>query len=187
MMPYDPEKAAQTIAYFAMREGGLINVLKVIKLVYLADRESVRRRGHPIQSEPRFSLPHGPVNSTTLDHLNGAYRDNQPIWQSVLDARAGNNVGLADAGLSEDQLEKLSKRELSILNDVWEQVGHMDRFDLADWTHIPENVPEWEEPNGSRKGISLERMMAAVGLDHPIERAREQASLKEAQNLLASL
>lgn len=186
-MPYDPEKAAQTIAYFAKREGGSINVLKVIKLIYLADRESVRHRGHPIQNEPRFSLPHGPVNSTTLDHLNGAYRDSQPIWQSVLDARAGNNVGLADGNLSEDKLEKLSKRELGILNDVWEQVGHMDRFDLADWTHIPENVPEWEEPNGSRKGISLERIMAAVGLDHPIERAREQASLTEAQNLLASL
>jgi uncharacterized phage-associated protein len=186
-MPYDPLKAAQTIAYFAMRAGGSINVLKAIKLVYLADRESVRRRGHPIQSEPRFSLPHGPVNSTTLDHLNGAYRENQPIWQSVLDARAGNNVGLVNGNLSEDNLETLSKRELSILNDIWEQMGHMDRFDLADWTHIPENVPEWEDPNGSRKGISLERMMAAVGLDHPIERAKEQASLDDALSLLVSL
>jgi len=186
-MAYDPIKAAQTIAYFAMREGGSINVLKVIKLVYLADRESTRLRGHPIQDEPRFSLPHGPVNSTTLDHLNGAYRDNQPVWQKVLRDRADNKVGLASDDLTEDELDMLSKRELSILKEVWDAVGHMDGFELADWTHMPENVAEWQEPNGSRLPISLERMMAAVGLDHPIERAREQTSLKDAQNILASL
>ncbi len=186
-MPYDAKKAAQTIAYFAMREGGSINVLKAIKLVYLADSESILRRGHPIQEEPRFSLPHGPVNSTTLDHLNGAYRENQPIWQSLLDARAGNNVGLANEALSVDDLDSLSDRELTILDSVWNRVGHMDRFELADWTHQPENVPEWEDPDGSRKSISLERMMAAVGLDHPIERAREHASLVDAYKLLASL
>lgn len=186
-MPYNPEKAAQTIAYFAMREGGSINVLKVIKLVYLADRESLRLRGHPIQDEPRFSLPHGPVNSTTLDHLNGAYRENQPVWQTVLKDRADNKVGLANKGLTEAELDMLSKRELSILNDIWDKLGHMDRFDLADWTHLPENVAEWQDPDGSRRAISLERMMAAVGLDHPIERAREHTSLKEAQNILASL
>lgn len=186
-MPYQPEKAAQTIAYFAMREGGSINVLKAIKLVYLADSESIRQRGHPMQDEPRFSLPHGPVNSMTLDHLNGAYRENQAIWQSLLDARAGNKVGLANEKLSSDDLDSLSDRELSILDSVWNRVGHMDRFELADWTHLPENVPEWEDPDGSRKSISLERMMAAVGLDHPIERAREQASLSDAYKLLASL
>lgn len=187
VMPYDPEKAAQTIAYFAMREGGSINVLKVVKLVYLADRESVRRRGHPIQNEPRVSMPHGPVNSLTLDYLNGSYREKLSVWQSLLDDRAGHDVGLASQELSEDSLDKLSRREVSILNDVWQQVGHMNGFDLADWTHDPANVPEWEDPKGSSKTISLERMMVAVGLDHSIERAREQSSLGAAQDLLASL
>lgn len=186
-MPYDPKKAAQTIAYFAMREGGSIGVLKVIKLVYLADRKSVRLRGHPIQDEPRFSLPYGPVNSTTLDHLNGAYPENQPVWQELLEARAGNNVGVANTDLTKTDLDILSMRELSILNDVWAEFGDMDSIALADWTHVPENVAEWQNPNGSRRTISLERMMAAVGLDHPIERAREHASLKEAQDILASL
>ncbi len=157
-MPYNSQKAAQTIAFFAMREGGSINVLKVIKLVYLADRESLRLRGHPIQDEPRYSLPHGPVNSTTLDHLNGAYRDNQPAWQEVLEARAGNNVGVADKDMTEAKLDLMSVREISILNGIWDKLGHMDRFELADWTHVPENVVEWENPNGSNRPIPLERM-----------------------------
>lgn len=186
-MSYNPVKAAQTIAFFAMREGGSINVLKVVKLVYIADRESVRLRGHPIQDEPRYSLPHGPVNSTTLDHLNGAYKENQPSWQEVLEARAGNQVGLADNGLTESDLDTMSKREISILNDVWDRLGHMDRFELAEWTHVPENIGEWENPNGSNRPIHLERMMAAVGLDHVLERAREHNSLKASQDILASL
>ncbi|WP_460275471.1 Panacea domain-containing protein [Celeribacter sp. ULVN23_4] len=185
-MPYNPRKAAQTIAFFAMKEGHAINVLKVIKLVYLADRESVRARGFPIQQEARVSMPYGPVNSVTLGWVNGSYRDNGE-WSSVLSDRSNHRVGLCDANMTADDLDELSTHELGILETVWNQFGDMDRFDLADWTHDPNNVPEWENPNGSSVPIPLERMMSAVGLDRPIERAREQESLDQAHNILASL
>ncbi|MEM1009314.1 MAG: Panacea domain-containing protein [Myxococcota bacterium] len=185
-MPYNPRKAAQTIAFFAIKEGHAVNVLKVIKLVYLADRESVRVRGFPIQQEARVSMPHGPVNSVTLDWVNGSYRDSGE-WSSVLSDRSNNRVGLCDAQMTTDDLDELSARELQILQVVWDEFGHMDRFDLADWTHDPKNVPEWENPHGSSLPIPLERMMTAVGLDRPIERAREQESLNQAHNVLASL
>lgn len=186
-MSYDPCKAAQALAFFAMREGGEIHVLKAIKMVYLADRESVRLRGHTMHNEPRFSLDHGPVNSMTLDHINGANRENQEIWQQYLEARAGNSpkIGLANHELSDDDLFSLSVCEMKILLSVWDEFGHMDRFDLAEWTH--ENLSEWRDPNGSRLSISLDRMMAAIGLDHPIERAREQRDLNNAYNILAAL
>lgn len=183
-MPYDPVKAAQTIAYFAMREGNTINVLKVIKLVYLADRESVRLRGHPIQDEVRVSMPHGPVNSTTLDYLNGAYFDDGG-WSEFLRDREDNNVGLSKHDLTPDNLNALSERELGILDTVWGQFGHMDRFDLAEWAH--NNLAEWQDPNGSSTPIPMDRMMTAVGLDNPIERARELKALDQSSNLLASL
>lgn len=185
-MPYNPLKAAQTIAFFAMQEGHAINILKVIKLVYLADKESVRVRGFPIQQEARVSMPHGPVNSVTLDWVNGSYRDNGE-WSSVLNDKSNHRVGCCDATLTIDDLDELSVRELRIMQDVWDQFGHMDGFQLADWTHDPNNVPEWENPNGSSVPIPLERMMSAAGLDRPIERAREQDSLNQAHDILASL
>lgn len=183
-MPYLPRKAAQIIAFFAMKEGGKINVLKVIKLVYLADRESVRRRGHPILDESRVSMPHGPVNSLTLDYLNGFYRDDGG-WSQFLTDRANNDVGLANSEITHEMLDELSQREISILENIWAEFGDMDRFDLADWTH--DNVAEWEDPNGSSRQIPLERMISAVGLDKPIERARELESLNKATSFLASL
>lgn len=183
-MPYNPRKAAQTIAFFALKEGGAISVLKVVKLVYLADRESLRQRGHPIQFETRVSMTHGPVNSTTLDYLNGSYRDDGG-WSDFLSDRANNNVGLANQNMTLEALDELSEREIGLLERVWSEFGHMDRFDLADWTH--DNIPEWEDPNGSSLRIPLDRMMAAVGLERPIERARELESLDQASALLGSL
>jgi uncharacterized phage-associated protein len=184
-MTYNPQKAAQTIAFFAIKQGGTVNLLKAVKLVYMADRNSVELRGHPIQDEPRVSMPFGPVNSTTLNHINGAYRDNQPAWQAILDDRAGNMVGLTNEQLSVDELDQLSPRELAILENLWSEFGHMSGLDLADWTH--DNLVEWEDPNGSSRPITLERIMTAVGLEHSIERAREYESLQDAHDILASL
>ncbi len=185
-MSFNPRKAAQTIAFFIMEEGHPINILKAIKLVYLADRESVRVRGYPIQNEARVSMPHGPVNSVTLDWVNGSYRDNGE-WSSFLSDRSNNRVGLSVATVTTEALDELSSREIEILKRVWNDFGHMGGFDLADWTHDPNNVPEWENPSGSSVAIPLERIMSAVGLDQPIERAREQESLNKAYNILDSL
>jgi len=183
-MPYDPKKAAQTIAFFAMQEGGTINLLKVVKLVYLADRESLKRRGHTIQDEARVSMPYGPVNSTTLNYLNGAYRDDGG-WSGYLQDRARHDVGLSDQELTPNALDALSERELAILADVWAEFGRMDRFELAHWTH--DHIAEWQDPLGSAIPIPLDRIMAAVGLEKPVERARELESLNHASNILASL
>ncbi len=185
-MAYNPKKAAQTIAFFAMQGGGQLNVMKAVKLVYLSDRESVARRGHPIQDEPRYSLPHGPINSTTLDYLNGAYRDDGG-WSNYLTDRDNHFVGLTDDKLSAEALDMLSEAELGILADVWKQFGHMDRFDLSDWTHDPENVPEWRNPNGSSIRITLEQMMQSLGLNGAKQRAAEVESLDRAGDFLASL
>lgn len=184
IMPYDPQKAAQTIAFFAMQEGNTINVLKVIKLVYLADRESLRRRGHPIQHEARVSMPHGPVNSTTLDYLNGAYRDDGG-WSVYLSDRSEYRVGIANANLTVGDLDALSSSEIEILRDVWAEFGGMSGFDLADWTH--NNIVEWQNPDGSSVPIPLDRMMTAVGLDRPIERANELLEIDNASRTLSSL
>lgn len=187
-MTYNPRKAAQTIAYFALQSGGAaVSVLKAVKLVYLADRESVKRRGHPIQNEARVSMPHGPVNSITYDYLSGVYDPEGVGWADFLKDREDHNVGLANANITVDDLDELSQAELAILADVWTQFGNMNKWALRDWTHVAENVPEWKDPNGSSRKISLQEIMQAVGIDEAKKRAREYQSLQNAQDILASL
>lgn len=187
-MPYSPRKAAQTIAFFALQTGTFsVSVLKAVKLVYLADRESVRRRGHPIQDEARVSMPHGPVNSATYEFLSGAYDPEQSGWAAYLSDKANHEVGLARNDITVEELDELSQNEIQILSDVWERFGGMDRWALRDWTHDAANVPEWKDPNGSSRRISLQEIMDAVGVDHAEERSREYQSLQKAQDILASL
>ncbi|NIZ11944.1 Panacea domain-containing protein [Phaeobacter sp. HF9A] len=178
-MSYDPRKAAQTIAYLAVKnEREPLNILKAIKLVYLADRESVRRSGFTIQDEPHYSMPHGPVNSTTYRFINGEVPPQEANgWSEFLTDRNGHRVGLANPQIDPDDLDELSDAEIAVLDDVWEQFGHLTQWQLVEWTHDPHNVPEWEDPHGSSAPIPLRRMMDALGIQNAADQetfVREQ-------------
>lgn len=177
-MSYDPRKAAQTIAYLAVKNGRHpLNILKAIKLVYLADRESVLRSGYPIQDEQHYSMPHGPVNSTTYRFIKGEI---PPVeadgWGEFLTDRNEHRVGLVNRHIDPDDLDELSDAEIAVLDDIWDRFGHMSEWQLVDWTHDPHNVPEWEDPNGSAAPIPLRRMMEALGIQNA---ADQEAAVRE--------
>lgn len=185
-MSYDPRKAAQTIAYLTIKNGRHpLNILKAVKLVYLADRESVRRHGFPIQDEAHYSLPHGPVNSTTYAFIKGEVPPDQTAgWAEFLTDRSNHRIGLRDRDIDPDDLDELSDADIAVLEAVWEQFGHMSAWDLVDWTHDPHNVPEWEDPNGSSQPIPLRRMMDALGIESA---ADQEAIVNESRRASAFL
>ena len=171
-MAYEARRAAETIAYLLLKNGKRsMDKLKLIKLVYLADRESLRRIGHPIQSEARCSLPHGPVNSLTLDCLNGKFPSASDAtgWAEILTPPDGHKVGLADKTITPDDLGELSRSDMEVLDSIWGKFGKMSSTDLVDWTHDPKNVPEWEDPGRSSKPITLLSILKAVDFENPEE------------------
>jgi len=187
-MSYDPRKAAQTIAYFAMKNGRHpLNIVKAVKLVYLADRESVSKTGFPIQDEPRVSMKHGPVNSKTYSFINGEYEPVQCGWSEFLSDRSNHRIGLARADLSVDDLDELSDADIQTFDDVWDKFGRMNQWDLVEWTHKTKNVPEWENPGNSSFEIPIERMMRALSIQDASEQAELVKSLEYAKNIVKRL
>lgn len=188
-MSYDPRKAAQTIAYFAVKNGrNPLNILKAVKLVYLADRESVRRYGFPIQDEPHYSLPHGPVNSTTYEFMKGEVPPHRSGgWGEFLTDRANHRIGLRDRDIDPDNLDELSDADIAVLDDIWDRFGHMDQWQLVDWTHDPHNVPEWEDPNGSSQPIPLRRMMDALGIENAADQEQIVQDSRRASAFLKAI
>jgi uncharacterized phage-associated protein len=173
LIVFDPKKAAQVIAYFAIKSPTRsLDVIKAVKLVYLADRHSIGRWGAPILMERRVSMPHGPVNSETYAHINGEYDLSRSGWSDYLESRA-NNVLAVTPETTVAKLEELSDADIESLDATWKRFGHMNKWDLRDWTHSKANVPEWEDPNGSSVTIPLERIMTAVG----VQNASEQVEL----------
>lgn len=171
-MAYNARKAAQTIAFFAMKNGSVpLAVLKAVKLVYLADRESLHRFGFPIQDEDRVSMKHGPVNSETYSMINGESDPTLNGWSDFLRDREDNNIALAHSGLTEADLDELSDADIEVLNDVWNRFGHMSKWQIRDWTHVQANVPEWEDPGSSAWAIPIERLMRHLNVPNVEEQA----------------
>jgi uncharacterized phage-associated protein len=182
-MAYEPRKAAQLIAYLIGKSGSnSLNLLKVVKLVYLVDRESLARSGFPVLDEPRFSMPHGPVNSTTLDHLNGFYNLSPYNWADFLTDREHNVIGLSRDYIEREDLDELSDADVECADEVWRQFGGMDQWQLRDWTHDPQNVPEWQDPQGGREPITLLEILRALNVENAEEMAELSASLKTVDN-----
>ena len=188
-MSYDPRKAAQTVAYLTVKNGrSPLNILKAVKLVYLADRESVSRYGFPIQDEPHYSMPHGPVNTTTYEFMKGEIHPEAARgWSEFLTDRSNHRIGLRNPDVSVDDLDELSDADLLVLDAVWEEFGAMDQWQLRDWTHDPHNVPEWEDPNGSSQLIPLRRMMDALGIENAADQEAIVRESRRASEFLKAL
>ena len=159
---YDIPKAAQAVAYFALKSGGSINVLKLSKLMYLAERESMKRYDSPMFYDELFSMPDGPVASITLNFIDGHNED--AIWSQFVLPRSGYDIS-AVKDLSMAKLDNLSAADIEIFDDLWKQFGALDRYDLRNWTHKKENIPEWKDPNGSSISIKHKDVFNYLGKD----------------------
>jgi hypothetical protein len=64
-MAFDERKATEAAAYLLRLRGGRMSYLKLIKLLYLADREALSRWGFSVTNDRHVSMPHGPHASWT--------------------------------------------------------------------------------------------------------------------------
>ena len=189
-MTYNPRKASQTVAYFAMQTGeNEINVLKAVKLVYLADRENISRSGFPILDERRVSMRNGPVNSLTYNHLKGeVHPELDGGWSEFVEDQRGHLVGLANHSISEDDLDELSDDEVETLRIVWRKFGALDQWELVDFTHDKNNIPEWSHPKEAGSvTIPLEKIMATLSIPSVEEHVKEIESVAKASQFLKGL
>lgn len=164
---YNPRKAGQVAAFFALSEGGTINVVKLVKLIYLADRAFMNAYDEPMLMDRLVSMRHGPVDSRTYDFVN----EGGAGWDEFISGREGHTVGVSNDTLTNDDLDEVSEAELEVLTNIWNDFGHMDQWQLVDYTH--KNCPEWEDPEGSSATIPYSRVFKFLGKKRPRELEQE--------------
>ena len=180
LVGFRSRKAAQLCALFAVKDGGTIEKLKLIKLVYLAERQCLTDWQRPILFDELFSLPHGPICSSTLNGINGS------IHEQIRDdfvARNGNEI-VAMKNFGRDSLDEISDAEIDIIESVWQRFGHMTASQLRNYTH--ENCPEYTETTG-RIPIAYRELLEAVGTSPEEAEAidREISELRREESALA--
>lgn len=156
LVGFRSRKGAQLCAYFAGKSAGMIEKLKLIKLLYFAERKFLSENHHPILFDEYYSLPHGPICSGALNGIDGVIHGE--IWDDYI-ARNGNVV-VAIKTLSRDELDEVSDAELSVVDDIWQEFGHMTASQLRNYSH--EHCPEYTETTG-RIPISYKQIFEALG------------------------
>lgn len=157
---FNEEKVAQIAAYFLQKRGGQMSYLKLMKLMYLADRESMAQFEEPMSDDAWFAMDKGPVLSNVLNLIQGSSMSGQ--WDSwVAQAPVPHEVSLARPGAGRDRFDELSDADLEILDAVWDRFGGMTRWDLVDYTH--KECSEWRDPNRSALPIPPQDVFRALG------------------------
>jgi len=126
-----------------------MNYLKLLKLMYIADRESLKENHTTISGDSYVSMNHGPVLSLTYNLIKGEVQSDS--WQSSL-----QKVGFDLKLIGPAPEPGFSEADEEILVRVFKQYEHMDKWTVRDLTH---DFPEWEHPHGSSKAIPLPRLL----------------------------
>ncbi|QIO10024.1 Panacea domain-containing protein [Acinetobacter lanii] len=155
-------KATEVAAYFLTKSDGQLPVLKLMKLMYLAERESFKKNHLPIIGDLLVSMPHGPVLSLTYDRLNGNCRNT--YMSELLSDKENYNISLKKDICIDSDLKYLNYDEVKVLESVWNEFGHMGKWEIRDYTHNG-GCPEWTDPNGSSVPISYKELFKALDFD----------------------
>ena len=176
---YREDKATQAAARLLQLAGGTLNHMKLIKLLYLADRKALLQFGRPITFDWYVSMAHGPVLSFTLDKINDSPPpDGTSYWHRFISERQDHQVTL----LGPSPRDQLSPAEEQVLDAVWREFGTMNQWELRDYSH---SLPEWRDPKGSSLPIQISDILLGEGFSE--DEAREVLDTLNAEEFAARL
>lgn len=135
-----------------------MSYMKLIKLLYLADREALLEWGRPISFDRYFSMKQGPVLSRVYELINeGPTPGVETLWHQHISDPSNYEVELRDDCRS----DTLSEAERRVLARVFEEFGRMTRWEIVEWMH--DNLAEWTDPGSSAIRISYRDILEAGG------------------------
>lgn len=179
---FNEAKATQAAAFFLKLRGGQMHYIKLIKLLYLADREALLRWGLPFTTDRHVSMDHGPVGSRILNLIT---EDRvKPVWSEYISAPLGEyEVRL----LKDAPTDLLSRAEENLMTEIFENYGHRNRWDLID--NVMHKLPEWRNPCGTSIPITIREILLAGGEEDYDIRAivKEIHSMGETEEILANV
>jgi uncharacterized phage-associated protein len=154
---FDERKTAQAASLLISLAGGSLNYMVLIKLLYLADRQSLVETGVPITGDKMVAMPHGPVLSRVLDEIHlGDGLERQSAWYDYITEPVDHNVSLKRAL----EVDELSDYEIGTLSKTYEKFGSMNKWALVEFTHT---LPEWMDPKGSSSPIDPVLILREAG------------------------
>lgn len=156
-----------------------MDFLRLMKLLYLADRECLAEEGETITGDRMSALPQGPVLSTVMRLVNGT--DSQSAtWARHIRRGKNHSLHLVD----DPGTDILYQFEKEIIRRVYEKYETIPTWDIVSMTH---RLPEWLKYEGQLNSpdaknsypISIEDVLEGIGKPELISVVEERIAEKK--------
>lgn len=156
-MRFHYKKAVQVVNYLTNLNGGSIDKLSVLKLIYLADRYHLRNYIRTVTKDKYIAMRQGPVASSTKDLIEQKqeYLTSEALEYSQSFIEYDPQSFKIKSKSDVDEME-LSDSDKEALNYIFDNYGKLDSRQLVNLTH---QYPEWKkrekELNDENKCIEI--------------------------------
>lgn len=173
--------------YYLLRKLKKADKIKLVKLMYLADKYHLIRYGRTITNDDYYAMEHGPVGAMVKDVLSFDSFNIPPktfkYLSTLINRDDKNHFSVKrDAKISFDMLSDTDKESLDF---VYDKFGKMGKWELRDYTH---KYPEWYQYEDlfknkltKRERIETKELLSTLK-DDPLAMPRKH--VKESKKIL---
>lgn len=162
---FNIDKAIAAMVVF-LRRLGPMDKLKLVKLLYLADRDCFLKDGHPTTGDTPVAMDHGPVPSACLDVLNGE-----------MPSKAFSFLHMRDTEVSPDPnppsapTNLITSEEASVLEQTAQKYGSLTTSQLYRLVH---ELPEYKDAHvpGTSMPIPFAKILQHYGSEEQFRHGR---------------
>ncbi len=143
--PYDKVHAHNAILWLLNKNGGTIDKLSLIKLIFFSDVEHVLRYGRPIVGGTYFAMKHGPVSSEFYDELK---IDQYAPFALNADT---DKVHARDKA----NPDELSESDIEVMTEIFEKLSPLSPYALSELSH---EHKAWKQTDPGKTGEKRVKM-----------------------------
>ena len=171
---FGTHKVIQAAAVLLRLERGRMSYLRLLKLLYIADREYLSATGRPIIGTRLVAMKQGPLHSEVYDLVKGGHSD-EPLWARFFQ-KDGYHIELKE----DPGVLSLSRKEIDTLTAASEERAMNNEWEIVEETH---DFQEWKNSfqQGTSATIPFEDLIDAVGRsgdkEEILQGARDKAAM----------
>ncbi|MFZ2097756.1 MAG: Panacea domain-containing protein [Anaerolineales bacterium] len=126
---FNEKKTTEAANILLQLNGGKMNYMKLIKLLYFVDKEAMKERERPITYDVYYSMKDGQVLSNVLDLV----KDNKhgEYWHKYIERCSQYTVKLTNEDI---EINHLTPFEVKLIKTIFERLGKYDQFSLGKLT-----------------------------------------------------
>lgn len=161
--------AAQVAAALILRAGRAVGKFRLMKLMYLVEREAMRRHVFPIVFDDIYAMQNGMALSRTYDLIS--QKPGTPTngeWATYIE-RSSRGI-IVRRHVSHESLDDLTPNDVSVIDDVWRTHGCKSQDELIHEVHhaLAEWTAHWNDADRRRGAVLVpytEMYRVLLGLD----------------------